>query len=210
MLSVLAWAALSVLALAALGLGTITLMIRVLKSAARREAEEAAGRFRRRVMGLLERAEALRARLERFSGANQPEPEGRTREVVAQAAAELRRLMDLWTEQHAKLGKVDDLVAEEHLISKVHFEEAKAISLESIDACDDVLPLAANAEAALDLLEGAPSRAMRAISAARDELGPTAAGASVQQITALEDRMRPDPLGAAEEAEGLLAKPQTA
>ncbi len=189
-------------------IATIVLMVKVLASAARRRAEAAIARQRERVLGLFERAERLRARLERFSGDDEPEPSGRTREDVEAVRRQLRELMDRWTEQHGKLERAEELFGLEHWISNAHFEQARQVALACVEACDQILPLAADAERIMDRLENAPERALRAISALRCEVGARLPGAeepiTAEQIARFERQLRPDPLGVAEEAERLL------
>ncbi|RME75659.1 MAG: hypothetical protein D6776_02755 [Planctomycetota bacterium] len=209
-LSWLAWLTVVVVALGAAGIGTIVLMVRVLQAAGRRDGGEAVDRLRRRVLGLLERSERIRTRLERFTDDDAPTPSGRTAELVERARTRLDTLLGRWAELQLTLQRCEAQLSERPLVSRLPYLQARETAERAIEQADALLPIAAEAESLLDQLENAPARALACLERMRTELGAPvrATGASIdpERLRALEAQLRPDPVGAAEEAERLLGR----
>ncbi|MFC1707938.1 hypothetical protein ACFL59_14170 [Planctomycetota bacterium] len=216
-----------VLVLAALGaVGLLLLMVKVLRSSARREADEAIAPLRNRVTSLLETAERLKARYERLTGKEDPSvpaPTGRTLELASAADHEIQSVWTEWTVLQAMLEKVRDRERNATDVAGAGLREAAELVGEEEDDADQRQQRAdAHAERAKKLLgdlEDAPLRAVGVLDAAtagiakiRDQLTKTAADVPVdleeldREAENLGQKPWSDPLGTAERAETLLER----
>jgi hypothetical protein len=220
----LGWAVGGLVVFAAMGVGVIVLMVKVLRRSAERNAEETIAPLRARVSELLEEAERLKARCDRLTGKSNPGvpiSTGRTGELAERAQAEVEAVWDDWGLLQKLLeGARDQMKETADLAGSGYSEAARTAGTKDADRWEaDAKQHAEEASRLLTALEEAPLEAVAVVDAASAALAAVRAGAHgggiADALPALESRLasyepRPwtDPVGVAAGARELFAELQ--
>lgn len=189
--------------------GFFALLLNVMQKTARREADEAIAPLRQKVLGLLERGEALKARHQKLLGTGQPDvpkAAGETEKALAAAGVKVQELYDAWTELQQRLDRCNALVDEEGNWGRKLLDEARDLALSKETASPRAEAAGKDADGFLDRLEAGPQRALAALDQARAAALKRDAGARATleaKAAEVEAGLRNDPLGTADRAEAL-------
>jgi hypothetical protein len=185
--------------------GFFALLLNVMQRTARRDADEAVAGLRKLTLELFEAVEALKGRHRQLAGPGVA-PSGDTERAAADALRHIDEAADAWTSLTQKLDQATRLMDEEGKWGRRLLDEARDLALDKENEKTAARARAAAAEATklLDRLEEAPRRALAALEQAR------AMGLVEPGMGAIEERIRSDPVRAADEAEKLAGRRERA